>query len=89
MIKPGDIIKHKAFLDVAILILFSSEHPETKDLEIKGVWLNQGQKTSYVINSNKYPTGIPITLNLSTLQIKNWLVCSKPEAKFIRNEEWK
>jgi len=88
MIKQGDIIKHKAFMDVAIQVMYLSENPENGDIEIRGIWLNQGQTKSFVINTNKYPAGVPVIYIIKKHQICNWLKCDKPSSKHIRNEPW-
>lgn len=89
MIKPGDIIKHKNFMDVAILVLLSHKNPETGEIEVKGCWVNQGQKESFTITTKRNPAGIPMEYVIKADQLKNWLVCSKPESNFIRAEKWK
>lgn len=80
MIKVGDIIKHKAFLDVAVQALVITQSPEG-DLDIGGVWINQGCTNSYYIN-------IPINFILKKEHIRDWYKCLNPTSKFIRNETW-
>jgi hypothetical protein len=82
MIKSGDVIKHKNFTDVAIQVMFVSVHPNTNDIEISGVWINQGQTQTYSINE-------PAKLQIKEKHLSDWLKCSKPKSTFIRNEEWK
>lgn len=89
MIKQGEIIKHKNFMDVAIQIMYISTNPETESLEVRGIWINQGQTESFVINTRKYPYGVPIELTIKKEDLSNWLKCSKTDIVFIRNEEWK
>jgi hypothetical protein len=89
MIKSGDIIKHKASMDVAIQVLYASEHPDNGDVEIRGIWLNQGQTKSFIINTRKYPAGVPVDCVIKKHQLSNWFKCARPDSKFIRNEEWK
>jgi len=87
MIKVGDIIKHKAYMDVAIQVLFTSTNPENEEIIIKGVWINQGQIQSYYINAYYINEFVERTIQKS--QLPNWFKCMKPKSKFIRNEEWK
>jgi hypothetical protein len=89
MIKQGDVIKHVRNIDVAIQVMYTSVNPETKNLWVKGIWLNQGFVKSWVINSRKYPAGIPVELDITEEQSSNWLKCSSPFAKCIRYEDWK
>lgn len=81
MIKQGDIIKHQAFMDVAVQVFFSSTNPKTGDIRIDGVWLNQGQTQSYRINE-------PANFTIKKNHLCKWYKCLKPESKFLRNEEW-
>lgn len=82
MINQGDIIKHKAALDVAIQIMYTSANPLTGDTDIKGIWINQGQVETYSLN-------IPVNFTILKKDMSNWLKCMKPQSGFIRNEEWK
>jgi hypothetical protein len=81
MINQGDVIKHKAALDVAIQVMYASTNPMTNDVEISGIWLNQGQVQSYSMN-------IPVEFIIKEKHVSNWLRCEKPSSKFIRNETW-
>lgn len=82
MIKQGDIIKHKAFMDVAVQIINTTTNPETQDIEVRGIWINQGQVSSFVLNQ-------VTTFIIKKEHLSNWLKCLKPRSSFIRNEEWK
>jgi hypothetical protein len=81
MIKQGDVIKHQAFMDVAIQIITSNTHPKTGDIEVRGIYLNQGQVETFSINE-------PAHFIIKKRNLKNWYKCLKPESKFIRNESW-
>jgi len=89
MIKAGDVIKHSAFMDVAIQIITSSINPHNGDIYINGIWLNQGQQASFIIKTRKYPVGVPIEMIIKKDQVQNWTKCLKPNSDFIRQEEWK
>ena len=82
MIKVGDIIKHKAYMDVAIQVLLTSTNPANEEIMITGVWINQGQTKTYSINEI-------VERTIQKSQLSNWFKCIKPESEFIRNEEWK
>ncbi len=82
MIKQGDVIKHKSFMDVAIQVYFANQHPDTRDFEVRGVWLNQGQTSTYSLNE-------PAEITIKKVNLNDWLKCSKPESGFLRIEEWK
>ena len=82
MIKQGDVIKHKSFMDVAIQVYFINQHPETQDIEIRGIWLSQGQVESYCSNESAEFT-------IKAHNLNDWLKCSKPESITLRSEEWK
>jgi len=81
MIRPDDVIKHKASMDVAIQVLYTSVDPTTGNTLVNGVWLNQGQTESFVLNY-----GAEFFIRPEHLQ--NWLRCKNPKSRFIRNEEW-
>lgn len=82
MINPGDIIKHKAAKDTAVYIISSLQHPLTQDIEIKGIWINQGFVNTYEIN-------ILAEFTIKKEHLNNWLKSLNPNAKCIRYEEWK
>jgi hypothetical protein len=81
VIKQGDIIKHKAFMDVAVQVIFASTNPENGEMEVSGIWINQGQLRTYSINE-------PAKFTIKKHQLDNWMKCLKPKSNFIRNEEW-
>jgi len=82
MIKSGDVIKHEAFLDVAVQVHTVSKNPETGDISITGMWINQGQVRTYVINE-------PASFSIKEKHIENWSLCEKPTSTFVRNEKWR
>lgn len=76
--KFGDVIKHKSFLDVAIRVTHVKDNNGVT--EVYGYWLNQGFNDTYHMDvTGKY---------VSLKNIKDWLICTNPEAKCIRNEKW-
>ena len=81
MINQGDIIKHKAFIDVAVQVIFASTNPENGEIKVSGIWINQGQLRTYNINE-------PAKFIIKKHQIDNWMRCSKSKSSFIRNEKW-
>lgn len=81
MIKSGDIIKHKNFMDVAVQVLFTTTNPETGNIEISGVWINQGQVKTYSTNQLAY-------FIVKKEDLSNWSKCLKLDSSFIRNESW-
>lgn len=81
MIKTGDIIKHRLFMDVSVQVLFVSVNPENNDVLVKGVWINQGQTSTFSINE-------PAEFTITTGNKNDWLKCKKPDSNFIRAEEW-
>lgn len=81
MIKPGDIIKHKTFMDVAIQVVTVNYTPDDKYIFIQGVWYNQGQVTSYSMNLHD-------DLIIVIEDLGNWLKSAEPRSEFIRNKEW-
>jgi len=88
MIKSGDVIKHKASMDVAIQVFYSTVDPETTNILINGVWINQGQVDTFTIRTKRFPIGVPAEFFIKPEHLKNWLKCRKPDAQLIRNEEW-
>lgn len=89
MINQGDIIKHKAAMDIAIQIISARTNPETENIEVRGIWINQGQTISYIINTKEYPAGIPAEFIIKPNHLCNWLKCIKNKSEFYRTEEWK
>lgn len=81
MIKQGDVIKHKATMDVAVKVFYTSVNPDTGYTLVYGTWINQGQVLTYPLNCSAEFFIKPEHLN-------NWLKCKNPDSKFIRNEEW-
>jgi hypothetical protein len=81
MIKPYDVIKHKASMDVAIQVFFTSVDPETGNTLVDGIWLNQGYVETMPINCRA-------EFFIRPEHLKNWLKCMKPDAILIRNEKW-
>lgn len=81
MIKSGDIIKHNAFMDIAVQVFFINNNPETEEIEISGVWVNQGQVNTYCINE-------PAKFTIKKHELSNWMKCLKPKSDLIRIEQW-
>jgi hypothetical protein len=81
MIKPGDIIKHDRFMDVAFYV--SNVDPLIyNEIAITGVWLNQGFTKSWVINKTH------VMLNISKDKLSEWSYCEGPYAECFRHEKW-
>lgn len=81
MFKSGDIIKSNAFMDVAVQVLLTRTNPETGDVEIDGVWINQGYVNTMYIN-------VPAHFTIKKEHLDNWLKLEGPMTKCIRNEKW-
>lgn len=81
MIKPGDIIKHKAFMDISIQVVIANITPNGQDMYIRGIWYNQGQVKSYLMN-------VHTRLIILKEDLGNWLKSAEPRSEFIRNKEW-
>lgn len=81
MVKQGDVIKHKAAMDVAIQVFRFKQDPNTSNYHVQGYWINQGQVM-------KYSMGIPAEFYIKPEHLPNWLKCAKPESDKIRDEEW-
>lgn len=79
-LKTGDIIKHKAFLDVAFEV--TRAFYGTHDMVVCGLWVNQGFTRTWVIDTTEH------WFRISEEQKDNWLVCEKPRAVCIRGEKW-
>jgi len=83
LIRPGDVIKHEKFMDVAIYVtgVGCLEHGATS-IQIVGLWMNQGFEKSWFI-------GHPANVNLSVDKLTEWYLCVNPEAdKCLRKCEW-
>lgn len=89
MISPGEVIKHKAFMDVAVQIIFALLDPETNNLEVRGIWINRGQSNSFIINSKQHPEGIPAEFIIKQKHLQNWLKCNKQIGVSFKDAEWK
>lgn len=78
--RSGDFIKHRASMDVAIRIdkVYRFDHK----WKIKGTWYNQAFVETYCM-------GYPVRFELPTRHLGNWLLCMKPNAKCIRDVEWR
>lgn len=87
-LEAGDVIKHKAFVDVCIQLTFVDNDPEEDSVIIHGIWFNQGQTESFLINTKQYPFGIPCYFTLKRKQLNNWFKCMEPTAKFLRKATW-
>ena len=81
MLNKGDVIKHKAAMDVAIQIFRFAQDPNTSNYHVQGWWINQGQ-------TMKYSMGIPAEFYIKPEHLTNWLKCQKPDADKIREEKW-
>lgn len=88
MIKPGDLIKHKNFKDVAIQVFYTRYNAINEITEIDGVWINLGQAESYPITTEEHPVGFPANIMIRSSNLQDWLKCTKVESKFYRNEKW-
>lgn len=86
--KSGDIIKHIRALDIAILL---TEDPVLQKgnglLEnhyiIKGLWMNQGFDSSYMVNPKEDYGKVSTEISEN-----EWLICENPKAKCVRYEKW-
>lgn len=87
-LKPGDIIKHKEFKDVAIQVFYIRKEPINDIIEIDGVWFNLGVEESYLITSKDCPYGYPARINISSENKNKWFKCKSNDAKCYRYEDW-
>jgi hypothetical protein len=80
-LKQNDIIKHRNFKDIALLIK-SVEYSPGLGLHIAGDWINQGFDNTYLLNIDAH-------INITEDRITQWLVCKDPEAyNTVRNATW-
>lgn len=87
-IEPGDVIKHKAFIDVCVQVTMVGKNPDTGDLTITGFWFNLGQNQSFQIKTKQYPQGIVCNFDISKKNLDKWFKCEEPTAKFLREAAW-
>lgn len=87
-LEAGDVIKHKAFIDVCIQVTFLDNDPEEDEVIIHGIWFNQGQIESYLINTEEYPFGVPCYFKINRKNLDKWFKCTEPTAKFLREATW-
>jgi hypothetical protein len=79
-LKPGQIIKHQYFRDVACLInQILDFHNDTYVLAV--TYVNQGTERSYMM--------VKETLKIEMRDLKEWQLCLNPDLKCIRNSEWR
>jgi hypothetical protein len=89
--EAGDVIKHKRFMDVAIMVYevkFAAQHAVIKS----GVWLSQGSGTDGTsfrlcsINETGVP---PFELKISYEDLQNWeKLAESSEIKKLRSARW-
>lgn len=83
-IRPGDIIKHDGFRDVAIYVMHVGqlEYGATS-VQVGGVWVNRGFINSWFLDEN-------IFFSIELKDLKKWKVCVNPlTVMCLRNAEWK
>lgn len=83
LIRPGDIIKHEKFMDVAVNVSFVGclEVGATSIL-VAGEWMNQGFEKSWNI-------GKMTLFDIPVDKLTEWYLCVNPEAdECLRKCEW-
>ncbi len=84
--KSGDIIKHKNFMDVAVLLTTDPMPLKAGGYHIKGLWMNQAFTKSFVINPiREYGK---VNIKIKPEKLSEWLLCGNPEAECVRYEKW-
>lgn len=86
--EPGDVIKHKAFIDVCVQVTFIDNDPELEEVIVHGIWFNQGQTESFMINTKQYPYGLPCHFSIKRKNLDKWFKCLEPTSKFLREATW-
>lgn len=84
MVRPGNVIKHSKFMDVAFEVTkVRGPYGPNERIEVSGWWLNQG----YV---NSWNMGVHQKLRFTVAQLKaDWSVCMFPHVDCIRDTAWK
>ena len=84
MVRTGNVIKHKKFMDVAFHVgKVRGPYGPNGRVEITGAWINQGYVKSWILC-------ITQKLILTDAQIKaEWQVCLEPDADCFRHVQWK
>lgn len=82
MIKPGDIIKHEEFTDVAIIVKYAGVVPKNGSCRIEGQWVNLGVHKSY-------PMHLDCDIQVLVRDLPHWLVCDDTfVGDCLRDAEW-
>ena len=79
-ITAGDILKHEKFMDVAILVM-KAKIADGK-LNLRAMWVNQGQNKSWFL---PVPTQ-EIVIDINDLHL--WSRCTNNNSKCVRHEKW-
>jgi len=80
MLRTGNIIKHKNFMDVAIIVNTCDKYGSY--YMISGEFINQGFDETY-------PMGQYKTFKIETNKLSDWSVCTQPSTQCIRYSNWK
>lgn len=81
--KPGLIIKHPRFMDVALLVhRVRGPYGPNQRMEVIGDWINLGFERSFLIGERQ-------KIRKTKSYFDQWQVCLDPELTCLRNARWK
>lgn len=83
LIRPGDVIKHEKFMDVAVLV-YSVGVLEVgaTSIQIYGTWMNQGYVRSWVI-------GDSTDFSIKVEDLSKWYLCvDEQKDQCLRKCDW-
>lgn len=81
--RKRDIIKHKAFMDIAFEIASNTIITKSGKLKVRGYWINQGAITPFKITYHKE------TIEIKPENISQWQIFIGEDKENLRAEEWR